>query len=118
MKTTSQNSKKNTRIRRHARIRARVIGTTAKPRLAVFRSNTAVYAQLIDDAANTTLASADSRKKTTATLVARGSEVGAEIAKKAQELGITKVVFDRGGFQYTGVVKAVAEGARTGGLIF
>ena len=107
-----------TRTRRHARIRARVIGTATKPRLAVFRSNRAVYAQLINDDAAVTLAAADSRTFKGATPLARGTEVGAEIAKKAKALGITTVVFDRGGFKYAGSVAAIADGAREGGLAF
>ncbi len=116
MKKTQQ--KLATRTRRHARIRARIVGTEEKPRLAVFRSNTAVYAQLIDDVSGRTFAAADSRKVKADTPLLRSSEVGQEIAKQAQKKGITSVVFDRGGFQYTGVVKAVAEGARAGGLKF
>jgi large subunit ribosomal protein L18 len=116
MKSATQ--KKDSRVRRHARIRARVIGTATKPRLAVFRSNRAIYAQLINDETATTIASADSRTATGATLLLRGSEVGAAIAEKAKKLGVTTIVFDRGGFKYIGVVKAVAEGARAGGLTF
>jgi large subunit ribosomal protein L18 len=116
MKKTMQ--KQVSRTRRHARIRAKVIGTATKPRLAVFRSNRAVYAQLIDDGASKTLAAADSRVMTGATLVARGTEVGKAVAEQAKKHGIESVVFDRGGFQYTGVVAAVAEGARAAGLVF
>lgn len=106
------------RARRHARIRARVTGTAAKPRLAVFRSNRYVYAQLINDEAGTTLASADSRKVAGANLVERGTAVGKALAELAKKAGIEKVVFDRGGFQYQGVVAALATGAREGGLQF
>lgn len=104
------------RTRRHARIRARVIGTVEKPRLAVFKSNRGVYAQLIDDEAGKTIAAADSRTSKEKTPLLRGKEVGVEIAKKAKTLGVTKVVFDRGGFRYIGTVAAVADGAREGGL--
>jgi len=106
------------RTKRHARIRARVSGTATKPRLAVYRSNRYVYAQLIDDESATTLAAADSRKATAEGTVAQATEVGTTIAKKAQAIKIEKVVFDRGGFQYHGIVKALAEGAREGGLKF
>ncbi len=116
MKTTTQ--KLATRTRRHALIRARVIGTTEKPRLAIFRSNRAVYAQLIDDSKSVTIAAADSRTGKGKTPLARATEVGAEIAKKAQALKLTHVVFDRGGFKYAGIVAAVADGAREGGLQF
>ncbi len=110
--------KQATRIRRHARIRARVIGTAEKPRLAVFRSNTAVYAQLIDDSKAVTVAAADSRSSKEKTLLLRGGEVGKQIAEKAKALGVNAVVFDRGGFKYAGAVAAVADGAREGGLTF
>lgn len=112
-KTLQKNA---SRARRHARIRARVIGTATKPRLAVFKSNTAVYAQLIDDSQSKTIAAADSRKSKEKTLLVRGKSVGAEIAKRAKDLGVSEAVFDRGGFKYIGVVAAVADGAREGGL--
>lgn len=106
------------RTKRHARIRARVSGTATKPRLAVYRSNRYVYAQLIDDVNAVTLAAADSRNETETGMVAQATAVGAAIAKKAQEMKIEKVVFDRGGFRYHGIVKALADGARNGGLVF
>ncbi len=106
------------RTRRHIRIRSRVNGTAQKPRLAVFRSNRYVYAQLINDEAGTTIASADSRKVAGATLVERGTAVGKELAEKAKKAGIEKAVFDRGGFKYQGVVASLADGAREGGLQF
>ncbi len=106
------------RVSRHNRIRAKVSGTATRPRLAVYRSNKYVYAQLIDDAAGKTLAASDSRKVAGATLTERASAVGAEIAGKAKTAGIKEVVFDRGGFRYQGAVAALAEGARTGGLGF
>lgn len=102
---------------RQRRIRARISGTASKPRLAVFRSNAAIYAQLIDDTTGTTLAAADSRKETGSTTVAAGA-VGAAIAKKAVAAGITQAVFDRGGYRYTGAVAALADAARAGGLAF
>ncbi len=104
------------------RIRAKVAGTATKPRLAVFRSNAEIYAQLIDDTTGHTLAAASSREKDivaqTAPKVEKSRLVGASIARKATELGITTCVFDRGGNLYHGRVKAVADGAREGGLQF
>lgn len=104
------------------RIRKKVAGTSAKPRLSVFRSNAEIYAQLIDDATGTTLAAASSREKhiaaQTAPKVEKSKLVGAAIARKATEFGITACVFDRGGNLYHGRVKAVADGAREGGLQF
>lgn len=106
------------RTRRHARIRSRVSGTDSKPRLAVFRSNRYIYAQLINDETGTTLASADSREAKGANMTERGTAVGKTIAEVAKKAGIEKVVFDRGGFKYQGVVAALADGAREGGLQF
>lgn len=106
------------RVRRHARIRAKVNGTAECPRLAVFRSNRFIYAQLINDETGTTLVGIDSRKTKAKTGVASAKEIGKMIAESAKQKGITKVVFDRGGFQYQGAVVALAEGAREGGLVF
>lgn len=106
------------RTQRHKRLRHKVSGTALRPRLAVFRSNSAVYAQLIDDEAGKTLAAADSRKEKKGTAVEKGKVVGAEIAKKAAAAKIETVVFDRGGFQYQGIVASLADGAREGGLKF
>lgn len=106
------------RTRRHTRIRARVTGTAEKPRLAVFRSNRYVYAQLINDETGSTLASADSRKMAGSTMVERATLVGKSIAETAKKAGIEKAVFDRGGFKYQGVVASLADGAREGGLQF
>jgi len=104
------------------RIRKKVAGTSTKPRLSVFRSNAEIYVQLIDDATGTTLAAASSREKDiaaqTAPKVEKSKLVGAAIARKAIELGLTTCVFDRGGNLYHGRVKAVADGAREGGLQF
>ncbi|MDE3248637.1 MAG: 50S ribosomal protein L18 [Bacteroidota bacterium] len=103
-------------------IRKKVAGTAQKPRLSVFRSNAEIYVQLIDDANGNTLAAASSRDKDIAAQKVAKSEksklVGAAIARKAAELGIADVVFDRGGNLYHGRVKAVADGAREGGLKF
>lgn len=117
MKT--KNIKKSKRVRRHVKIRTRVRGTKDVPRLSVFKSNKYIYAQLInDDKAETVIASTSMELKGKKTKVAEASEVGLHIAKKATALGVKKVVFDRGGFAYTGRVKALADGAREGGLKF
>jgi large subunit ribosomal protein L18 len=112
-------AKRAARLRRHRRVRRRVAGTAERPRLAVFRSNRQIYAQLIDDRSGRTLTAAgslpghgDGDKKA----VAR--RVGAELASKATAAGISSVVFDRGGYQYHGRVRALAEAAREGGLDF
>lgn len=114
--------KRIARRKRHLRIRKHLRGTAAKPRLSVYRSNDHIYAQLIDDDAGHTLASASSLEADVTkgedgkTGVAR--EVGTRIAARAAEQGITTVVFDRGGNRYAGRVAALAEGARKGGLEF
>ncbi len=111
--------KKEKRERRHARVRSLISGTAERPRLAVFRSNRFIYAQLIDDQAQTTLVSAaDMGAKVTGTKVSRAEEIGKELATKAKAKGITTVVFDRGGFKYTGRIKALADAARGAGLVF
>lgn len=112
------NAKTTKRIARHKRIRARVVGTANKPRLAIFKSNKAIYAQLIDDETAKTLAAVDSRKVKGDGVKARAEAVGKEIAKKAKAAGIEKVVFDRGGFRYQGAVAALADAARQEGLNF
>ena len=106
------------RTRRHVRVRGRVTGTTERPRLAVFRSNKYMYAQVIDDTAGTTLAAASTLKGKKMSQMEQAKVVGVAIAKAAVAKGITKVVFDRGGFSYTGRVAALAAAAREGGLIF
>lgn len=105
------------RVTRHNRLRYKVAGTATRPRLAVFKSNVALYAQLINDDAGTTIAAADSRKEK-GTMVENAKVVGTAIAKKAAEHKISEVVFDRGGFRYQGAVAALAEAARAGGLKF
>ena len=103
-------------------IRRKINGVTEKPRLSVFRSNMEIYVQLIDDTKGQTLASASSKDKDIVAHKGNKSEksklVGAAIARKASELGLKEVVFDRGGYLYHGRVKAVADGAREGGLKF
>jgi large subunit ribosomal protein L18 len=106
------------RTRRHARIRAKVQGTPERPRLAVFRSNRFIYAQLIDDVSAKTLAASDSRAVKGASSRERAEAVGKTIAEEAKKKGVEKAVFDRGGFQFQGVIAALAEGARKGGLDF
>lgn len=112
------------RVRRHRRVRKRVTGTPERPRLCVFRGLRAIYAQVIDDLSGRTLAAASSRE---AGLVAEGASrrdaaaaqaVGRAVAERAKAAGITRVVFDRGGYLYHGRVKALAEGAREAGLEF
>ena len=116
------NNKSNARQKIRYRIRKKIGGVATKPRLSVFRSNSDIYAQLIDDNNGVTLAAASSKQKDIqaqkAAKVEKSKLVGAAIAIKAKELGITTVVFDRGGYIYHGRVKAVAEGAREGGLVF
>ncbi len=104
---------KNLRDRRRTRIRGKIRGTKDRPRLSVFRSNKHIYAQLIDDQAGETLAAASGGGD-----ISTASKVGKDLAKKALKLKIKKVVFDRGGYKYHGRVKALAEGARQGGLGF
>lgn len=104
------------------RIRTKVKGVAQRPRLSVFRSNKDIYAQLIDDATGVTLASANSRQKDIAaqggTKIEKSVLVGKALAQKAISLGVDKCIFDRGGYLYHGRVKAIADGAREGGLKF
>ena len=103
---------------RHKRIRSRIHGTAECPRLAVYRSNRCIYAQLINDDANITIANAHDSEIKKGTKMEHAKTVGNEIAKKAQSAGITKCVFDRGGFLYAGRISALADAARESGLIF
>jgi large subunit ribosomal protein L18 len=113
----TQKTNRRTKIKKS--IRSRVSGTSARPRLSVFRSNTRIYAQLIDDIKGVTLASASSLDLTVPKLTVDSSkEVGKKLAEKAIANGIKAVVFDRNGYLYHGRVKALAEGAREGGLQF
>jgi len=121
----SSNEKKLARIKRKMRIRKKISGTAACPRVSVFRSAKHIYAQVIDDAAGSTLIAASSAEKDVAALrpelkgkVAMAVQVGKLVARRALERGIKKVVFDRNGFIYHGRVKAVADGAREAGLDF
>ncbi|MEN9614428.1 MAG: ribosomal protein large subunit ribosomal protein [Candidatus Parcubacteria bacterium] len=113
-----KNIKVTKRDRRHAKIRARLSGTADCPRLSIFKSNRYLYAQLIDDDAQKTLLSSSTLANEGKNTLAGAKAIGAEIAKLALAKKITKVVFDRGGFIYTGKVKAIADGAREGGLTF
>jgi large subunit ribosomal protein L18 len=120
----AEKNRAEARKRRHARVRKNLAGTVERPRLSVFRSLTEIYAQVIDDQAGRTLVSAssvdhdlraslDGKNKTE-----QAKLVGQAVAKRAKDKGIAAVVFDRGGFLYTGRVKALADGAREGGLQF
>ena len=116
-----QTDRKFERDRRHKRVRRKISGTPECPRLCVFRSNKGVYAQVIDDVNQTTLVAAstlDKEVKTKHANIEAAKEVGALIAKRAKAKKINDVVYDRGGYIYTGVVKALAEAAREGGLNF
>ncbi len=112
------------RLRRHARLRKRVKGSTARPRLSVFRSNIHIYAQVIDDTSGRTLAAASSKDRSlTGSLggknkTERAQAVGKLVAERAKEAGVEQVVFDRGGYPYHGRIQALADAAREGGLSF
>jgi large subunit ribosomal protein L18 len=116
-----QINKKEIRIRIHKRIRAKISGTAERPRLAVFRSVKHIYAQIIDDASGRTLVAASSNEKNASFNggnIAGAKEVGRAVAERAKEKGLKSVVFDRGGYQYHGRVKALADAAREAGLEF
>lgn len=114
----SKNTKQLKRKRRHGRIRAKTIGTKQKPRLSFYKSNKRVYAQLIDDENSNTIVGVSSNITKGKTMTEKANETGKALAKKALAKKVSKVVFDRGGFLYTGKVKAFADGARKGGLKF
>jgi large subunit ribosomal protein L18 len=114
-------AKKEIRTRVHHRIRRKVQGTAERPRLAVFRSLAHIYAQVIDDSQGKTVASASSADKSNRTNggnLAAAKAIGKAVAERAKEQGVTKVVFDRGGYQYHGRIKALADAARAAGLEF
>lgn len=128
-------TKRDARLRRHRRVRAKVSGTSERPRLVVFRSNRGIFAQLIDDEARRTLAAASwtslsggqgsksqgsktEKSKSQASKTQQAQEVGKALAVAAKKAGIERCVFDRGGYLFHGRVKALAEGAREGGLKF
>ena len=120
----TKKDKNQDRIIRHARVRKKVSGTAERPRLSVYRSTNHIYAQVIDDVKGNTLCSASTMSKEVAAEIAKATKseaskiVGAAVAKKALALGIKQVVFDRGGYLYTGRVQALADGAREAGLEF
>jgi large subunit ribosomal protein L18 len=111
-------NKTDKRIRLKNKIRAKIVGTEARPRLTVFRSNKFIYAQVINDATGKTLTEASDIKTTKGTKTERAKEVGRAIAANTTKLKIKQVVFDRNGFKYTGRIKLVADEARAGGLEF
>jgi large subunit ribosomal protein L18 len=114
-------STRQARERRHRRIRGKVAGTAERPRLAVFRSNKGIFAQLVDDESGRTIAGASwlgVKKSFKGTKTEQATEVGKALAEVAKKAGIDSVVFDRGGYLYHGRVKALADGAREGGLQF
>ncbi len=114
--------KNATRTKRHQRVRNKISGTSECPRLNVYRSLSGIYAQIIDDVKGITLASASTLDKDIAkselTKTEQANLVGQTVAKRAMEKGVSVVVFDRGGYAYTGRVKALADGARSAGLVF
>jgi len=113
-------STREARLRRHRRVRGKVAGTAERPRLVVFRSNRGIFAQLVDDEARRTLASASwlANRGHKGTKTEQANEVGKALASAAKKAGIEACVFDRAGYLYHGRVKALAEGAREGGLQF
>jgi len=121
--TTIAKKRHDSRLRRHRRVRKKIHGTAQRPRLAVYRSNKHLVAQLIDDDSGRTIVSASSlesefRGKQSGGNVAAAKAVGGLVAQRAKQAGISKVVFDRGGFLYHGRIAALAEAAREGGLEF
>ena len=114
----NKTSKNETRERIHKRIRRKLAGSTERPRLAVFRSLSHTYAQIIDDAKGVTIVSASTAGTKAGGNVAAAKQVGAQIAQRAIEKGVKRVVFDRGGYLYHGRIKALADAAREAGLEF
>lgn len=111
-------SRQDKRTRRRNRIRAKISGTAARPRLSVFKSNRALYAQLIDDERGVTIAAVSSVGAAGKRPLEKGQELGRQLAELARRGHVTAAVFDRGGYRYAGAVKALSEGAREGGLQF
>lgn len=109
---------KEQRNRRHARVRAKVVGSAERPRLSIYKSNTSLFAQIIDDSKGLTLVSVSSASEKGKTPLERAEVAAKDLAKKAVAKGIKAVVFDRGGFKFVGTVKAFADAAREGGLDF
>lgn len=106
------------RLRIHKKIRSRIMGTEERPRLAVFRSNAYIYAQIINDDTKSTVAAASDLKLGKMSKMDRAKKVGEDVAAAAKKAGVSKVVFDRGGFAYKGRVAALADAARNAGLVF
>ena len=111
-------TKQQKRDRRHARVRSTVVGTAERPRLSVYKSNMALYAQIINDDLGATVAAVSSAQEKGKTPRERAEAAAATLAKRAGEKGVKAVVFDRGGFQYVGTIKAFADAARAAGLDF
>lgn len=114
-------SRAASRGRRHSRVRRKISGTVSRPRLAVYRSNRYIYAQVVDDVAGNTLAAASSQEadlRNSPLNVDTAAKVGATLGERAKEAGVTEVVFDRAGFKFHGRVKALADAAREAGLEF
>jgi large subunit ribosomal protein L18 len=111
-------TKSQQRTRRHARVRAKVVGTIARPRLCVYKSNTQLIAQIIDDERGVTLTAVSSKEGKGKTPRERAEQAAVIIVERAREKGIVEVVFDRGGFQYLGTIQAFADAARAAGLVF
>ncbi len=114
-------SRQDARARRHSRVRKRIRGTAARPRLAVYRSNRYIYAQVIDDVDGRTLAAASSQEtdlRADSLNVGTATKVGSLVASRAKDAGVSEVVFDRGGFKFHGKIKALADAAREEGLEF
>ena len=118
MGIASSGARHTQRHLRHLRVRKKVSGTADRPRLVVFRSDKHIYAQLVDDDAGRTIATVSSVKVGGGKKTEKATEVGKQVAVVAKDKGISRVVFDRGGYKYHGRVKAVADGAREGGLEF
>jgi large subunit ribosomal protein L18 len=120
MRTATVRTTRDMRLRRHRRVRGKITGTAQRPRLTVFRSNRGIFAQLVDDSTGRTLAGAGwtALKDFEGDKTAQAKQVGKELAAAAKDAGIRTVVFDRGGYLYHGRVKALADGAREGGLRF
>ncbi|MEK7076397.1 MAG: 50S ribosomal protein L18 [Patescibacteria group bacterium] len=113
-------AKRQHRLSRHKRVRAKITGTSKRPRVAVFKSNRHIFVQFIDDTTGKTILSSkivsEKKSKMKGTKTAKANSIGEMLAEKAKEAGITEAVFDRGGFKFHGRVKAVAEGLRKGGI--
>lgn len=118
MPVPNKTTRADKRDRRHRRIRSRVSGVATRPRICVYRSNTGVSLQLIDDVAGRTLASATTKEVKSGSLLEKAKKAGTLLAERARALKVAEAVFDRSGYVYTGKVRAAAEGAREGGLRF